>query len=55
MSRFTEWLKERQIKEASVVFGNNQKKKDLGDDAVVWGAPGVQHGQSKGPIKKAKK
>ena len=44
---FKDWLK---IKEAAVVFGNSQKKVDLGNDACIFGAPGVQHGQSKSPI-----
>ena len=56
MKTFLEWLKDKKIKEASIVFGNSQKKKDLGPDAQIWGAPGVTHGQTKGPImRKSKK
>ena len=46
---FKEWLKE--IEESGVVFGSSEKKRDLGDDCFVMGAPGVQHGRSLGPIK----
>jgi hypothetical protein len=52
MITFKDWLK--QI-EAIIVFGNSQKKRDLGDDACIWGAPGVQHGRSLGPITKKKR
>ena len=46
---FKDWLKE--IEEAALAFGNNEKKVDLGDDAFVLGAPGVKHGRKLGPIK----
>jgi|GEM_PF-5550856 len=50
---FKDWLKKQE--EAAIVFGNSEKKTDLGDDACIWGAPGVQHGRSKGPIKNKNK
>lgn len=56
---FKDWLIEKEKpdinREAAIVFGNSEKKVDLGDDACIWGAPGVQHGRSKGPIRKRQK
>ena len=44
---FKEWLEKQ---EAMIVGGPGNQK-----DYCVFGAPGRQHGQTKGPIKKCKK